>query len=694
MGKYLVTDEKGMDKALEELRDKKILAFDTETNSLRARGKNKDFKVVSLIISSKDNSYYLPFNHKFYKYNINKDLFLKKFKGVFSDSSITLVGHGIDFDFHVLERLGIKCQRDNYFDTLIASRLINEEYENNLEKVLEKYLGITGLHKYNEVVGTVSKEKKKRAGLKSNNKATFDLVSIDKASIYGIEDTEHLIDLKEFLEKELKDKELYNIYKDLLVPKFTNVFLNIERRGIKIDKEELEIIDKDITKDINKTIIKMEEIIGYEINPDSPKQVAELLYNEYSSDSPCEICKDECQEKYECKEYRVWNKYGHKNPNIELRDNSFNFPVPDRTETGQPSSGKGSLKRFKHYKPKNSKQKQGLKFIELLLHYKKISKLKSSFVTGLREEIYDDGRVHPSLNTIAAKSGRASSDSPNIQQLPSQDEEDNYKIRRMFLADVGKKMAAFDYSNLEMRLLAHYSEDDKLLETFEKGLDSHGATAVNVLGLDCHPNEVKEKYPTERSIGKTLNFALMYGMSSHTLYYTLMDYGVNLEDKELQKKYGAYSGKDLANTIYNNYFKSYQGVKELIDSQIAYAKKYGYVKTLIGRKIWIPEIYSRDKGQVSYGERLATNGTVQGSASDIIMSAQVKLDENKKLKDLGVEQLLQVHDEVVFQIPKENLDESLPIIKREMENPFKRKIKMNLDLKVDWDIGNNYFEAK
>ena len=155
------------------------------------------------------------------------------------------------------------------------------------------------------------------------------------------------------------------------------------------------------------------ELIGIKINPNSPKQVSELLYNEYSSDKPCEICKDKCENRNKCEEYKIWKKYGHKNPNIELRENSFNFPVPERTETNQPSSGKSSLKRFKHYEPKNEWQEKGLEFIDILLHYKKISKINSSFVEGLESEIYRDGRVHPSFNVIAAKSGRATSDSPN-----------------------------------------------------------------------------------------------------------------------------------------------------------------------------------------------------------------------------------------------------------------------------------------
>ena len=922
---------------------------------MRARGRNKDFKVVSIIISTVDNSYYIPINHTFYSKNFREKRVRKLFGDIFTDKSIQLIAHNINFDFHVLERIGITPQRENYFDTLIAARMINREYKNGLEHILEKYLDVQGLHKYDDVVATVPKEIKLRAGLKSNNKATFDLVEIHKAAVYGIEDTENLIDLKKFLIKQLKKDELYDIYTDLIVPAFTNVFFNMEKKGVNIDFEELDQIEEEITEDVNETIKAMTNLIGFEINPDSPKQISELLYNDYTSDSPCEICKEEDCFKEDCEEFHIWKKYGHKNPNIELRENSFEFPVPERTDSGQPSSGKSSLKRFIHYEPKNEWQETGLEFIDLLLHYKKISKLKSSFVTGLREEVYDDGRVHPTFNVLAAKSGRATSSNPNCydekteiltdegwkyfkdlnksekaaqwhedgsidfvkpiaytnekykgemkrfksskvellvtpnhrmysltragnlkvekisemknpegrvfgrknirggnlrgskklsekekrnleiaiiiqaegyvqrkknscririaskrkqeqlrkifknkinkepngrqgvsmhlnhpafewlkvgedcknksfkldklleldyesrefflkaihrwdgdftreniynqhkrntetveqvqimalltnkstswyikqkdyravninplphrwfsrteitseqydgrvycvtvpsgaivvrrngdpvvsgnsQQLPSQDEDDKYKIRKLFTADEGKEMLAFDYANLEVRILAHFSEDEHLLEVFEQGLDSHGATAVKILDLDCHPNEAKKKYPVERNMGKILNFSLLYGMSKHTLYYTLMDFGVNLEDKELQKQYGVYSGQDLANKLYDSYFDSYTGVEKFMENQRRKVREKEYAVTLAGRKIWIPEINSSSRKYRSYGERLASNSIIQGSASDIIMASQVRLENSTELKNLGVEQLLQVHDKLL-----------------------------------------------
>jgi len=242
--------------------------------------------------------------------------------------------------------------------------------------------------------------------------------------------------------------------------------------------------------------------------------------------------------------------------------------------------------------------------------------------------------------------------------------------------------------------LAHFSEDEHLLEVFEQGLDSHGATAVKILDLDCHPNEAKKKYPVERNMGKILNFSLLYGMSKHTLYYTLMDFGVNLEDKELQKQYGVYSGQDLANKLYDSYFDSYTGVEKFMENQRRKVREKEYAVTLAGRKIWIPEINSSSRKYRSYGERLASNSIIQGSANDIIMAAQVRVENSQELKELNVDQLMQVHDEILFQVPKKNVDKAIPIIKELMENPFEGKIPLNLKMEADWGRGKDYFEAK
>lgn len=680
--------------AIEDMKEYDRIGFDTETSSLLGRGPNNSFEVIGIALATVDDSFYIPINHKFYDKNFSEDRVRELLSDLFSQKK-EFIAHDFKFDRHVLNRIGIEVNHKNAFDTLIAGRMVNENKSNSLENLIERHLvEDKELLRFDDVVDEVPKEIKKKAGLKGNEKATFDLVPMELAVKYALEDVEYLIELKEFLTQKLKEEGQFEIYDRYMVPDFNHVLYDMETYGVRIDKDRLTEMGLRMEEDISQMKDKMKDIVGFEINYNSPIQISELLYNEYISDPPCDTCKkEECDGL--CKEYDIWNYFGHKNPNVDIRMKSFNFPIPERTETGQPSSGKKALKRFQHYAPKNEWQEKGLEFINTLLDYKKVSKLKSTFIDGVKDVIYDDGRVHPSFNQIAASSGRLSSSDPNGQNLPDQDEEDNYKIRDMFVpSDDSKIMLAFDYSNLEMMLLAHYSEDPRLLEMFEKGHDAHGSTAVNMFDLDCHPDEAKKKYPTERAMGKTLNFALMYGMSADSLYYTLKDIGVELEDPDLQKEYGAYNGKDLARVIYDTYFETYEGVREFINGQRERGRKNKEVFTLLGRKRRLPGIDSDDRKKRGYYERLATNAPIQGSAADVIMCAQIKLFKNEKLSALGLQQLLQVHDELVMECPRENYEEAIPIIKEEMETPFNGEIPMNVDLKVDYDIGESYYEAK
>ena len=498
---------KQLGKAVDYLRGKKEVGFDTETTGLLARGRNSDFKVVSIILSSDEKSFYIPINHVTYDKNIDKDIVSFMLQPLFSDTNVTLIGQDFKFDNHVLNRIDIEVQRENFFDTLIAARLVDENMNNSLENLIETYLGIEGLTKYDEVVATVPNEIKKGMGLKGNEKPTFDLVDIKNGSEYGVEDTCYLPELKAFLIDKMKEEGLYDMYVNTMLP-FNTVLYNMERRGVRINKNRLDTMSVEMQKDMSKLEDKLHRIAGIEINYNSSIQVAELLYGWYNSDSPCDKCKDECDTV--CEDYEVWSKYGHKNPNIDIREKSFEFPVPEKTETGNPSSGKVALERFKHYTPKNERQEEGLELINLYLEYKKISKLYSTFVKGLREKLYDDGRVHPSFSQIATSTGRLSSSQPNAQNLSNSKEDDKYKIRDMFIPDEGYTMMAVDYDNLEVKILTNFSEDPNLIEMFEKGYDAHGTTAVRLLGLDCHPNEAKEKYPVERAVGKTLNFAQLH----------------------------------------------------------------------------------------------------------------------------------------------------------------------------------------
>jgi DNA polymerase-1 len=315
--------------------------------------------------------------------------------------------------------------------------------------------------------------------------------------------------------------------------------------------------------------------------------------------------------------------------------------------------------------------------------------------------MYDDGKVHPSFNIVGTTSGRISCSEPNLQQLPKAEDEDKYQIRSVFIADVdpvtGKRMRiiAADYDNLEMRVLTYFSKDPLLLEMFEHGHDSHGSTAVNMFALDCSPDECKKKFPLLRQVGKVINFMLMYGGGAMALYGTLKDYGMNLDDKKYLKEYDCKKGVEVAQFFIDKYFDTYKGVSSFLKSQKKFAHRYGFVNTITGRKRRLHNINSSDFKTASYEERLSLNAPIQGTAGDITMNAQNRVEANKKLKELRCEMLIQVHDELVFQCPEENVEEAIEIVRQLMSHPFGDKVELNEPpFTASADSGWSYQEAK
>ena len=264
-----------------------------------------------------------------------------------------------------------------------------------------------------------------------------------------------------------------------------------------------------------------------------------------------------------------------------------------------------------------------------------------------------------------------------------------------------KKIIALDYSNLEMRVLTHFSEDENLLEMFRNKHDSHGSTAVNMFGLDCTPDECKKKYPVQRQVGKVLNFLLAYGGGASALCDLLGNYDVNLNDEQYLKAENCKNGVEVAQKYIDRYFESYTGVAQFIKDQKKFAHRNGYVQTLIGRHRRLPHLLIRnpsgkDFKQISYEERLAVNSAIQGSAGDITINAQNRVEFDERLKELHCYMLIQIHDELVFECPEENVEEAISIISHFMSHPFgdKKSQELILPLDCESDFGDNYQQAK
>jgi DNA polymerase-1 len=262
-----------------------------------------------------------------------------------------------------------------------------------------------------------------------------------------------------------------------------------------------------------------------------------------------------------------------------------------------------------------------------------------------------------------------------------------YEIRDAFIPDnpETESLIALDFSNLEMRLLAHFSKDPLLLKTFHNDEDAHGGTAVNMFQLPCTAKEAKKLYPHLRQIAKTINFLLMYGGGATTLYDTLAE-------EDAVDENGDPITKAKAQEYYDMYFEAYKGVKSFIGDQKRYAHKHELIYTLIARKRRLPGINGKDYKTVSYLERLSVNGCIQGSGADIMMMCQPVIEFCDELAKLGCTMRLQVHDELVFNCPDKNIDKAIAIIKNFMEHPLPKEL--NVPLRADADSGKSYAEAK
>lgn len=679
----IVDSKPKLDNLYRKMRYLEEFAFDTETNTLRVLGANSKFRLVGISISwGEYDNYYIPVGH-IRDEDVFRQLQLSTVVGylkpIFEREDVRIIGHNLKFDVHVLSRVGINIKTRDLFDTMIASWLCDENTPNGLKENSAEKLGIDQTH-FKEVTDSIPSSIKKQFGLKANSKGTFDMTLIDDAAPYALDDAFYTFELYkgflDLLEAENMDKIYFKVY----VP-FIRTIYDMEHRGVTVDVSRLQEMKKEIDSDMDNLAYELTELAGVEINLSSSQQLAELLYG-----------------------YRKKARDGSEGKvNENIIRKSFNFRIMSTTKGGAPQTNNDCIWTLSRMNFKDKRKKEGVEFCKLLLEYKKLDKLKSAFIDGLLEQLYDDGKAHPSFNIIGTDSGRLSCSSPNLQQLPKADEEDKYQIRSLFIGSIDevtgkrKKIVALDFANLEMRVLAHFSEDKNLLEMFAKGVDTHGFTAKNMFNLDCEPEEVKKKYPHLRQAAKILNFLLMYGGSAPTLYEQLRgdhDHPVDLGDKEYLEQYKVRKGVDVAQIYIDKYFATYSGVAKFIRNQKRYAHKYGYVYTLLKRKRRLPDINSGDYKTQAYCERLSVNSAVQGSAADLTMSAQNRVSADPWFNEHRAYMLLQVHDELVFECPEEYVEDCIKLVQKYMSHPFGDNVELNLPMRADADSGNSYQEAK
>jgi DNA polymerase-1 len=595
-----VLDKKAFDAWLKKIGKAKLVAFDTETNSLDYM--NAEIVGLSLAVAAGD-ACYVPLAHDYpgAPEQLARDEVLAALKPWLEDETRQKVGHHLKYDAHVLARYDITL-RGMAFDSMLESYVLNSvATRHDMDSVARQYLGKETIH-YEDVAGKGAKQ------------LTFNQVDIETASPYAAEDADITLQLHETLWQQLGDvPPLRQVYEDIEQP-LVRVLLDMEETGVLVDREMLKVQSKEFGKKMARLEKKAHELAGGPFNLGSPKQLQEILFE----------------------------KQG--------------LPVLRKTPKGQPSTAEDVLVELAG----------DYELPAVIIDYRGVSKLKSTYTDKLPLMINErSGRIHTSYHQAVAATGRLSSADPNLQNIPIRTE-DGRRIRQAFIAPRGHVLLAADYSQIELRIMAHLSGDKGLLDAFEKELDVHRATAAEVFGAQL--DDVTDE---QRRSAKAINFGLMYGMSAFGL----------------ARQLGIARGE--AQEYIDVYFDRYPGVKQYMDDIRKTASEKGYVETVFGRRLYLPEINARNAQRRQYAERSAINAPMQGTAADIIKRAMIDVHTWLHDKEPGARMIMQVHDELVFEVHKKALETVTSEVTKRMNGAAKLKV----PLKVDVGTGTNWDEA-
>ena len=531
--------------------------------------------------------------------------------------------HAIDILKSILEDNGIKKILHNMkFDALVVDKY-NINIKNYDDTMLMSYsIGSGGIrHKLDTLIkyyfdhDAISFKDLIGSG---KDKKTFQELPIKEAGKYAAEDADMTLRLwKRFKSSMVKDKQV-KIYEIIEKP-LAQVIMNMENHGISVDVNklnELSVNFEEKLKNLEKSCYKL---IGEEINLGSPKQVGEILFDK-----------------------------------LEL-------PGGKKTSTGSWSTNAEILENLAN---------EGYDFPKTLLEWRALSKLKTTYTDRLPTYLnIKTNRIHSSFAMATTSTGRLASSDPNLQNIPIRSD-DGRMIRKAFIPEKGNVLISSDYSQIELRLIAHIADERNLINAFLDEIDIHSSTASEVFNIPLN-----EMTPDIRRNAKAINFGIIYGISAFGLAKQL-----NISRTE-------------ASEFIKAYFKKYPSIRDYMDETKKYANENGYVKTLLGRKCLVEEINSKNAATRSFMERAAINAPIQGSAADIIKRAMIILGNHKNLAKLETKMLLQVHDELIFETKKENCEESMKIIKKEMESANLPILNLNVPLIADTNFGNNWDEA-
>lgn len=534
------------------------------------------------------------------------ELVKDKLARILEDETIAKYAHHAKYDMIVLARNGIKV-KGLAFDTMVAGWLVNPAGRNlNLKDLAWAYLGIE-MTTIEELIG------------KGKNQISMDLLPISKVTPYAAADADITYRLVGLLDQKLRELGLTKLFYEVELP-LIPVLMDMEMTGVKLDIPFLREMSRELAHKLQSLEEEIYKCVSYRFNVNSPEQLSDALFGKLGISAQ---------------------------------------GVP-KTKSGHYSTSADVLEKLRGRHP----------VIELLLEHRHLAKIKSTYVDALPSMVNrTTGRVHTSYHQTGTVTGRLSSSDPNLQNIPTRTDIGK-AVRRAFIAEEGWLLLSADYSQVELRILAHISGDEGLISAFLRGEDIHASTASTILGIP-----IDQVTPEMRRLAKTVNFGISYGMSAYGL---AEETGLTPEE---------------AHRFIQNYFARYPKVKIYIENTKAKAQQEGYVETLLGRRRYFPELSPESKAnrQVkAAAERMAINAPIQGSAADIIKIAMVRLHRALKERGLRSRLVLQVHDELVIEVPEEELPTVAPIVREIMEGAYELKA----PLKVELEMGKNWGELQ
>lgn len=535
------------------------------------------------------------------------DRILASLKPVLENPAIPKAGQNCKYDALVLRNRGIRLQ-GIVFDTMIAAHLLNPDRPVNLDQLALDYL------QYRKIPTTdLIGDKKNAAAMKT--------APVDKVAEYACEDADCVIRLYPVMKQGLADKNMTGLFQDIEIP-LIDTLTDMEFSGVWIDAGFLKEMSDEYEKQLAELERKIIEEAGITFNVNSPQQLGEVLFER-----------------------------------LQIQKHLANSRIRRTGKTGQFSTDIKSLEQFK-----------GLPIVDAILAYRQLAKLKSTYIDGLPPLIHPQtGRIHTNFSQTVTATGRLSSSNPNFQNIPIRTEMGR-EIRKAFTPQKeGWRIVSADYSQIELRVLAHLSGDENMLEAFGRGVDFHAATASKIFHIPF-----SQVTPEMRRKAKEINFGIIYGMTAYGLAER-----IHISPSE-------------ASDFIKQYFSAFPRIKTYIDSTIQIGTELGYVSTLFGRRRYLPDLKNKNRTVRQFAERAAINTPVQGTAADIMKIAMNRIHRQLHTRQFRSRMVLQVHDEVVFETEPNELESLKSMIREEMEQAVQLRVQLQTDIRD----GANWLESK